>query len=177
MPEPAEVRVSDEQRERAVAEIREHYAAGRLDSEEFDERVQAAYRARTERELSALHADLPLLPVTAAQERAELLRRRGELQRRVLQQSGGTLVPFALCTAIWAISGASGFFWPVFVLLFALIPLVRNAWRLYGPAPELERVERELAWREGRNRTRHTHHHAANRRAERYERRHRRRTL
>jgi hypothetical protein len=25
-----------------------------------------------------------------------------------------------------------------------LIPLLRNSWRLYGPAPELDRVEREL---------------------------------
>ncbi len=33
-----------------------------------------------------------------------------------------------------------------------LIPLVRNGWRLYGPAPELDRVEQELAQREERGR-------------------------
>ena len=49
-----------------------------------------------------------------------------------------------LCTGIWAASGASGQFWPVWVLLVVLIPLLRNSWRLYGPAPELDRVEREL---------------------------------
>jgi hypothetical protein len=30
------------------------------------------------------------------------------------------------------------------VLLVVLIPVLRNSWRLYGPAPELDRVEREL---------------------------------
>jgi Domain of unknown function (DUF1707) len=172
MPEPAELRASDEQRERAVAEIREHYAAGRLDGEEFAERVQAAYRARTERELRELRADLPQLPVSVAEQRAELARRRGQLQRRLLQQSGGALVPFAICTAIWVADGATGMFWPVFVLLVALIPLLRNGWRLYGPAPELDRVERELAWREQRDRRSHAHHaRAAGRRAERHRRR------
>jgi hypothetical protein len=28
-----------------------------------------------------------------------------------------------------------------------LIPLVRNGWDLYGPSPELDRVERDLARR------------------------------
>ncbi|MGZ4226977.1 MAG: hypothetical protein ACXVTC_12135, partial [Solirubrobacteraceae bacterium] len=45
---------------------------------------------------------------------------------------------------IWAASGAHGQFWPIWVLLVVLIPVLRNSWRLYGPAPELDRVEREL---------------------------------
>src|SRR5204863_6418162 len=58
---------------------------------------------------------------------------------------------FLVCTAIWLTSGANGQFWPIWVALVAVIPLVRNGWRLYGPAPELDRVEEELtparAWR------------------------------
>jgi hypothetical protein len=57
-----ELRASDEQRERAAAEIRDHFAAGRLDDEELAERRAAAYRARTQGELHALRADLPALP-------------------------------------------------------------------------------------------------------------------
>ena len=53
-------------------------------------------------------------------------------------------MPFFVCVAIWLGSGASGSFWPAWVALIALIPLARNGWRLYGPAPELERVEDEL---------------------------------
>jgi uncharacterized membrane protein len=37
------LRASDEQRERAAQEIREHFAAGRLTDEELSDRVQAAY--------------------------------------------------------------------------------------------------------------------------------------
>jgi hypothetical protein len=148
-----DLRVSDDDRERAVRELREHFAAGRLSEEELSERVQAVYQARTDRDLAALRADLPRLPVTREEQKAELARRRSELQRRLLQQSGGALVPFAICTVIWVASGAHGMFWPIWIILVAVIPLVRNGWRLYGPAPELDRVERELA-----DRQRHGHH-------------------
>ena len=33
------------------------------------------------------------------------------------------------------------------LVLVAVIPLVRNGWRLYGPAPELDRVAEDLAER------------------------------
>jgi Domain of unknown function (DUF1707) len=142
------VRASDQERERVAQEIREHYAAGRLTEEELDERVQSAYRAQTHEQLQALMADLPQLPATAAQQRAELVARRRHLQRRLLQQTGGGLGLFVLCVVVWAASGAHGQFWPVWVALVTVLPLLRNGWRLYGPAPELDRVERELARRE-----------------------------
>jgi hypothetical protein len=158
MPEPGEVRVSDQDRERAAREIREHYAAGRLDDDELNERVDAAYAARTAGDLDALRADLPPLPATRADERAVVAARRRELQRRLVQQSGGALGAFLVCAAIWAVAGASGFFWPVWILVVALVPLLRNGWRLYGPAPEFARVEEDLARRERRE-PRHGHRH------------------
>jgi hypothetical protein len=142
--EGSDLRISDEDRECAAREIREHFAAGRLSEEELDERVQAVYQARTADELERLRADLPRLPATAAEQRAELVARRRDLQRRLLQQTGRALAPFAICTGIWIASGASGSFWPIWILLVAVIPLVRNGWHLYGPAPELDRVERDL---------------------------------
>lgn len=140
----ADIRASDEDRERLAQEIREHFAAGRLSEDELGHRVQAAYAARTQGELDTLRADLPQLPVSAAQRKAELVARRRDLQRRLLQQSGGALVPFAICTVIWLASGAHGSFWPIWLALIALVPLVSRGWQLYGPAPELDRVEREL---------------------------------
>jgi Domain of unknown function (DUF1707) len=145
--EDAELRASDEQRDRAAAEIRDHFAAGRLDHDELSARVDAVYRARTLGELRDLSADLPNLPQAPAQERAEIAKRRSRLQRELIQQTGGSLVLFVLCTAIWAASGANGSFWPIWVAIVALIPLVRNGWRLYGPAPQLDRVEADLARR------------------------------
>jgi hypothetical protein len=144
MPEPSKLRVSDHERDRAAQEIREHFAAGRLSQEELDERVQAVYQARTDDELRAIRADLPALPVTRAQQKAELAERRAHLRRRVLQETGGGAGLFALCTAIWAISGAGGQFWPIWVLLVTALALARSVWRLYGPAPELDRVEADL---------------------------------
>jgi hypothetical protein len=140
-----ELRASDEERERAAAEIRDHFAAGRLTEDELDERVAAAYAARTQRELGALRADLPALPATREQQRAALAHRRSRLQRQLIQQTGGGLGVFVLCTAIWAASGAEDSFWPIWVALVAFIPLLRNGWRLYGPAPDLDQVEAELA--------------------------------
>ncbi|MGI8428886.1 MAG: DUF1707 SHOCT-like domain-containing protein [Solirubrobacteraceae bacterium] len=148
MTESPGLRASDDQRERMAQEFREHFAAGRLTEEELSDRVHAVYRSQTEDELRALRADLPMLPITPAQHRAELVERRGQLQRWLLQQAGGGLAMLVICTVIWLAAGAHGQFWPAWIALVSVIPLLRNGWRLYGPAPELDRVEQELARRE-----------------------------
>jgi len=150
-----DLRVSDEQRDRAAQQIREHFAAGRLTDDELSDRIQAAYSARTEGELEALTADLPKLPATRAEQKAQIAQRRRELQRRLLQEAGGGSGAFLICTVIWLASGASGFFWPILVALGVLVPLVRNGWRLYGPAPEFDEIERELETRRRRDKLRH----------------------
>jgi Domain of unknown function (DUF1707) len=167
-----DLRASDEQRERAARQIREHFAAGRLTDEELSDRVQAAYTARTQGDLRMLLADLPNLPASPAEQRAELAQRRDQLQRRMLQEAGGGMSALVICTAIWLASGASGFFWPIFVALGVLIPLLRNGWRLYGPAPELDQVERELDARRNRDRVRNELRADARGRAARRSRRH-----
>ena len=153
MAETHHLRISDQDREHAASGIREHYAAGRLDSAEFEERLQAVYAAKTRGELDALSADLPLLPVTASQARAITVQRRNEIARHAAQNAGGSLAPFLVCTAIWAASGA-GFFWPVFLLIGPIALMARVGWALYGPAPDLEAAERELRSHRGRNRGR-----------------------
>jgi len=158
--EIADLRVSDQDRERAAQEIREHFAAGRLTEEEMDERVQAAVRAQTQRELSTIRRDLPRLPVSSAQRKAELAERRGELRAQLLQEGGGGLTLFVICTAFWILAGAHGMFWPIWIALVCLVPLIRSGWRLYGPAPDLERVEQDLANFRSR-RERHDARHAA----------------
>lgn len=153
-----DLRVSDEQRDRAAQEIREHYAAGRLTDDELSDRVQAVYSARTEQELQKLLSDLPKLPASPAQQKAELAQRRSMLQRRMLQEAGGGVGLFVVCTAIWLVSSGHhgrGQFWPIIVLVVCLLPLLRNGWRLYGPAPDLDRVERELESRRRRDDLRH----------------------
>jgi hypothetical protein len=168
-----DLRVSDEQRDRAAQDIREHFAAGRLTDDELSDRVQAVYTARTEQELQKLLSDLPKLPASPAQQKAELVARRRTLQRRMIQEAGGGLGGFALCTGIWVVSGASGAFWPIIVLIVFVLPLLRNGWRLYGPDPELDQVERELDARrrknELRNKVRSDAHTRASRRSGRHD--------
>jgi hypothetical protein len=53
------IRASDADREHVTARLREHFAAGRLTSDELDERISAALNARTHGELRPLMADLP----------------------------------------------------------------------------------------------------------------------
>ncbi len=151
--------MSDQERERAAQQLREHFAAGRLSDEELSERVDAAYAARTEGELRALLGDLPMLPATAAEQKAALVERRRHLQRRLLQETGGGIAVFIVCVVIWATSGASGQFWPIWVAILVAIPLLRNGWRLYGPSPELDRVERELDRRARRDEYRRGRRH------------------
>jgi hypothetical protein len=55
----AELRASDADRDRTVAALRHHAAAGRLSIDELDARSERAYSARTLAELTELHADLP----------------------------------------------------------------------------------------------------------------------
>lgn len=57
-----DLRVSDADRDAALAELSEHFQAGRLTSDELDERVGKALTARTGKELAALTVDLPELP-------------------------------------------------------------------------------------------------------------------
>jgi DUF1707 SHOCT-like domain len=56
---PGDIRVSDADRDRALSELSEHFQAGRLTKEEFDERSGQALQTKTGKELRALLADLP----------------------------------------------------------------------------------------------------------------------
>ena len=58
-------RIGDAERDVAAAVLSEHFAAGRLDRDEFDVRLSATYRARTAGELDPLFADLPATPAVA----------------------------------------------------------------------------------------------------------------
>ena len=56
------LRIADADRERAVRTLGEHHAVGRLTYEEFVERMDRAYEARTHEELDVLTTDLPEAP-------------------------------------------------------------------------------------------------------------------
>jgi len=56
---PSGVRIGDAEREAAISALGEHYAAGRLTKEEYDERSGLAWSAKTGADLAPLFNDLP----------------------------------------------------------------------------------------------------------------------
>jgi hypothetical protein len=53
------LRIGDTERDAVAAELREHFAHGRLTLEEFNERIDAVFAAKTQSDLSRLTSDLP----------------------------------------------------------------------------------------------------------------------
>lgn len=107
-----DVRASDQERERVVVLLRDHTSVGRLTAEELEERIGAAYAARTRGELSQLLADLPrddrgvAYSAVAAPRRPTFeprprRRRRGRARRR-------GLTAVLLVALIAAASGSDG---------------------------------------------------------------------
>jgi fatty acid desaturase len=101
MSEPA-LRIADADRERVAERLRRAAGEGRLAPEELEERLEAAFAARTEAELAPLVGDLP------AERPAHRRRGRGELRAFVATS--------VLLVAIWALTGA-GYFWPIWPIL------------------------------------------------------------
>ena len=53
------IRVSDADRERVAERLREHFAQGRLTSDELEERITATFSAKTVGDLRQVMTDLP----------------------------------------------------------------------------------------------------------------------
>ncbi|MFZ2050881.1 MAG: DUF1707 domain-containing protein [Solirubrobacteraceae bacterium] len=147
MSDVGKLRVSDQERESVVEELREHTVAGRLSAEELDERLDAVYKAKIRADLDALRADLP---VSSAAAKRALTARKSHLRRRLAQEAGGSLTASLICVAIWIAAGASGAFWPIWVIVFTMLPVVRDGWALLGPGSNLEAVEASLQARHER---------------------------
>ena len=104
IPEPHDVRTSDKEREVVVDALRGHAAAGRLEPDELEQRLERAYAARVRADLLPLVADLPAPPQPAppARERTPF----------VLPDFAPVVAIAVLLIAIWALTGG-GYFWPV----------------------------------------------------------------
>jgi Domain of unknown function (DUF1707) len=63
-----DLRIGDAERDAAMAQLREHFVAGRLTFDELTDRMDAALTAKTQRQIDGLMADLPRVPrVTRAE--------------------------------------------------------------------------------------------------------------
>jgi hypothetical protein len=104
-------RVSDNDRERAMADLAGHYADGRLDHEEYDERLDAIWTARTRADLALLFSDLPRPQATYPPSPARPAARYGGPRRRF------PLLPvIAVLVLLSALTDA-----PFWLLIFPLV--------------------------------------------------------
>ena len=106
-----EMRASDEDRERVVEMLRDHAAAGRLSTEELEQRTAAALSATTHGALDALLTDLPRLRDAR---RAE--HKREAARREFAEHVRTYAMVMVLLVAIWALTGM-GYFWPIWPAL------------------------------------------------------------
>lgn len=113
------IRASDADRDRAAALLREHHAAGRLTPEEFSERLDRAFTAKTVGEIDGLLRDLPSIDLYRLPD-AELTRQPRQAEQRRHHMNawraawGSWFTCSLLCFVIWALSGL-GYPWPLWI--------------------------------------------------------------
>jgi len=114
------MRVSDAERQEVAERLRTALGEGRLELDEYDERVQSAYQAKTYRDLAPLTADLPDVPMPTppVAGRARETQRTGPPNRTIALLS----VVFVFIGLSVLLSVASGGvlvpFWPLFIFGF-----------------------------------------------------------
>ncbi|MBB2909454.1 hypothetical protein FHS43_000700 [Streptosporangium becharense] len=118
------MRASDDDRDRVASVLREHYAQGRLDSEEFGERLERLYASKTYGELATLTSDLPdvdlsRLPAAAPAPSKDVAPK--EDQRGLTAAWGAWAMASSVNWGIWFIIGATDGFdfpypWPLWVM-------------------------------------------------------------
>ena len=130
------IRVSDADRDQGIAELSEHFQAGRLTQEEFEERSGRALQARTGDDLAALFTDLPgrdAVPVPAAGGPVFGAGGTGDLNRLSHLPMArliilGVLAVIIVGNVLGGIAGHIGFGWliPVVVLGSVFVRLARR---------------------------------------------------
>lgn len=95
------MRISDIERQRTIDELRRHCAAGRIDVDEYAERIEKVMSAATLEELDAVLHDLPMLRIADPARSGD--GRRGSLFEPLAiasGQGGGSRRAFAAATVL-----------------------------------------------------------------------------
>lgn len=143
-----DMRVSDADRDKVAAVLREHMAQGRLSVDELQERLDGTYAAKTIGDLQRLTADLPEtdlydLPIPAHRRSSSAgvpaPRGNGEVYRKSLTAAWASWASVSLiCTVIWLISMVGGghweYPWPIWVA--GPWGAVILAGTIFGPKPK-----------------------------------------
>jgi hypothetical protein len=133
MASDSRIRASDQDRDRTATQLRENHAAGRLDAEEFNERLDKVFQAKTIGDLDELTADLPAvdqypLPTSSVSRHHQgdaglpassvlgaMSRGHGRFSPAWQAAWGSWLGVTVLMSVIWLLTGA-GYPWPLWVI-------------------------------------------------------------
>ena len=120
------LRIGHTEREAASRRLSDHFAKGRLDDEEYAERLDAAWSARTDADLALLFHDLPAQTVAASRPRRPNAQPVARIPRR-----GSSSLPALLVLAMLAIGGllvaaVPGWLVVIGVLVLAKVLLCRG---------------------------------------------------
>jgi hypothetical protein len=133
MPENPRLRASDADRDRVAALLREHHAAGRLTVEEFQERLSAAFAAKTTGELTELMADLPAIDLYQLPDRSitpgNQRRASGEVDRQPLSDAAARTAAVFTAIGLYVVSGVVFHIWWIpwwFIILFVAFRMARR---------------------------------------------------
>jgi hypothetical protein len=139
-----ELRIGDADREAAVRALGEHYAAGRLTKEEYDERAGIAWTAKTNSVLWPLFADLPR-PQAGPRPHTASAARRPHNERRGLWLGVGVFPVLVGLIALVVFAGAEEK--PPVLILLGIF------WLLWAKTSHLaRRAERRQRWDGSRRR-------------------------
>jgi hypothetical protein len=117
---PPGIRASDEEREQIAHILRAAMTEGRLDLDEGEQRLAAAYAATYREELTPLTTDLPGGGRHALADTPEA---RDFARRHLRRHAGKVAVVALVLVSLWVLSGAV-FFWPAIPLAFLFFGLM-----------------------------------------------------
>jgi len=154
------LRASDSDREAVAQQLRDHYAAGRITLDEFDERTTTTYAAKTFGDLDGLLVDLPsteVVPVPAAHVPAPSNASgpdRVDRFRASVAPFSSWIVVALVMNLIWLggtdNQGHHGAYWPIWVIGPWGVMMVMR-W-LNGGSRQSSEIERRRAEHEARQR-------------------------
>jgi hypothetical protein len=128
-PQKTSLRIGDAERDRAIAELGDHFAAGRLSTEEFEQRVDEAIKARFNNDLEPLFTDLPRAPEPSVESRSN--------QRSDAYLAWSPVLWFApllvVCAVVAAVLLSAPWLVWMFLWLFLITGFFRRRRHHFGP--------------------------------------------
>lgn len=163
-----DMRASDRDRDRVAAALREHHAQGRLDVDEFKDRIERAYTAKTLGDLDTLMHDLPeqdlyQLPVPANQQAVDQppITTGAKVGRAMWKGVWATWAVVSLLNfVIWLLVSVTTaeFVYPWWIWVAGPWGAVLLAGQLMGAPPPIDRRRQRELRRESRRQIRDRRH-------------------